>query len=158
MAGKDGYSASVTLTRPADTNAYTAGDVVGPTVAALEFSQIGSAGRDVMITSSEFLWSESAVPSGATSFRLHLYSVTPPSALADNAAWDLPAGDRASYLGYVDLGTPVDLGASLFVQASQINKQVKVSGSSLFGYLQTIGGYTPASASVMKITIRTAGL
>ncbi|PAQ00910.1 hypothetical protein LRP31_25475 [Mesorhizobium mediterraneum] len=158
MAGKDGYSASVTITRPADTTAYTAGDVVGPTVAALEFPQIGAAGRDAMITSAEFAWHVTAVPSGATSFRLHLYDVTPPSALADNAVWDLPAGDRASYLGYIDLGTPVDVGATLFVQSVQINKQVKLAGSSLFGYLVTVGAYTPASASVMKITLRTVAL
>ena len=62
--------------------------------------------------------------------------------------------DRASYLGYVDLGAPVDLGSTLYVETTQVNKQVSVPPTgSLFGYLVTIGAYTPASADVHVITL-----
>jgi tetrahydromethanopterin S-methyltransferase subunit D len=151
-------SAAVTLTRTADTNAYAANDVIGAatgSTAALTFSNLGPSGADATITSVSLEIDASAVIGGETSYRLHLYNVTPPSALGDNAAWDLPSGDRASYLGYVDLGTPVDLGSTLYVQSDNINKQVKLSGTNLFGYLVTIGAYTPTSARVHVITLHT---
>jgi hypothetical protein len=151
-----GYSAAVSLTRTADTNAYTANDVVGPatgSTAALTFSSMGVSGKEIIITSAALEIDANAVISGETSYRLYLYNVTPPSALGDNAAWDLPSGDRVSFLGYVDLGTPVDLGSTLYVETNNIGKQVKVSGTSLFGYLVTNGAYTPTSGRVHVITL-----
>lgn len=153
-----GYSAAVALTRTADTNAYAANDVLGAatgSTAALTFASMGPSGADVMITSAALEIDASAVISGETSYRLYLYNVTPPSALGDNVAWDLPSGDRASFLGYVDLGTPVDLGSTLYVQTDNINTQIKLSGTSIFAYLVTIGAYTPTSARVHKITLHT---
>jgi hypothetical protein len=146
-------TSSVSFTRPSNTDAYTANDVVGATVAALEFHHIGPAGKDILITTASLKIDVSSVPSGMTSFRLHLYRVTPPSALADNAAWDLPSGDRAAYAGYIDLGTPVDVGATLYVQATHLNRQINLATDSLFGYLVTNGGYTPTSAAVKKVTL-----
>lgn len=153
------YTAQTTVTRPADTNAYIAGDVVGATAAAITFATIGPTSGPVIITGVDLRMDVNAVPAGMTSFRLHLYNVTPPSALADNAPWDLPAGDRASYLGYVDVGTPADVGSTLFVQTDGINKKVLLAAStSLFGYLVTNAGYTPASAAVMAIRLNTLGV
>lgn len=149
------YDVKVSITRPADTTAYTAGDVVGATAAAIQFASVGPAAASVMITGAELEIDVSAIPSGMTSFALHLYNVTPPSALADNAAFDLAAGDRAAYLGKIDLGSPVDLGSTLYVSAENINKQVKLSGTDLFGYLVTAGAYTPNSAAVYKATLHT---
>ncbi len=158
-----GYASVVGLTRTNDTNAYNAGDVVGAatgSTAALTFANIGpTAGGEVMLTTVQFEIDLSAVISGMTSYRLYLYNVTPPSALGDNAAWDLPSGDRASFLGYVDLGVPVDLGSTLYVETLQVNKQLTVpSGGSLFGYLVTVGGFTPSASIVHKITLHAAGL
>jgi hypothetical protein len=100
---------SVSITRTADTNAYTAGDVIGAatgSTAAVEFVNIGqpSGDRDILITSAELEIDASAIPSGMTSFNLYLYSATPPGALGDNAAFDLSSGDRASFLGKISLG------------------------------------------------------
>jgi hypothetical protein len=158
-----GYSVAVSLTRTNDTNVYAANDVIGAatgSTAALTFASIGPAGGGkVFLTTAQLEVDITAVVSGMTSFRLYLYNVTPPSALGDNAAWDLPSGDRASFLGYVDLGTPVDLGSTLYVETLQINKQVTVpSGGSLFGYLVTIGTWTPAASSVFKITLHSVGI
>lgn len=86
-----------------------------------------------------------AVISGMTSYTLHLYNVTPPSALGDNAAWDLPSGDRSAYLGSISLGTPADVGSTLYIETQNHNKRVKLSGTSLFGYLVTAGGFTPSA-------------
>lgn len=159
VPASSGYASVVSFNRTSDTNAYAAGDVEGASTgaagAALEFDNIGpAAGGEVMITSTALELDITAVPSGMTSYRLHLYGVTPPSALGDNAAWDLPSGDRASYLGYVDLGTPADLGSTLYVRTDGNLAQITVpAGGKVFGYLVTIGGYTPASATARKITL-----
>lgn len=154
-----GYTSQATVTRPADTTPYTAGDVVGATAAAIAFPSIGPAAGHIIITDVDFRVDVSAVPSGMTSFRLYLYGATPPSALADNAAFDLPSGDTASYLGYLDLGTPVDMGSSLFVQTSGVNKKLKLGATTgLWGYLVTLTGFTPASATVKSIRLNALGV
>lgn len=146
---EESFSVALTVTRPANATPYTANDVLG---GALTFAGIGStSGGEVLITSASLEIDVTAVPAGMSSFRLYLYNVTPPSALADNAAWDIPAGDRASFLGYVDLGTPVDLGSTLYVKADIINAQIKLAGSSVFGYLVTNGGFTPAGNSEVYV-------
>lgn len=139
-----GYSAQVTITRPANQTPYTGLDVVG---GAIEFTNMGPSGGQIKITSADLRIDVAAVPAGMTTFRLHMYNVTPPSALADNAAWDLPAGDRASYLGFIDILTPVDVGSTLSIQTDALNRQVKLSGTSIFAYLVTTAGYTPAANS-----------
>lgn len=156
-----GYSASVSLTRTADTAVYAANDVIGAatgSTAALTFASMGPSAGRIMITSVSLEIDAAAIISGETSYTLHLYDVTPPSALGDNAAWDLPAGDRASYLGFVSLGAPADLGSTLYVEANQINKQVKLAGTSLFGYLVTVGTYTPTASRVHVIKLHAVAL
>jgi hypothetical protein len=143
------YKSAPLVTRPANATPYTAGDVVG---GAIEFKDIGPASGDILITSAALRIHVAAIPSGMTSFRLHLYDITPPSATADNAAWDLPAGDRANYMGYVDLGSPADVGSTLHVQTDQINKPVRLAGSySLWAYLVSNGGFTPAGNSEVYV-------
>jgi hypothetical protein len=54
----------------------------------------------------------------------------------------------------------VDLGSTLYVETLQVNKQVSMpgNGGTLYGYLVTIGAYTPAASSVFKITLHSIGL
>jgi len=157
-----GYASSVAvinLTRTADTNAYAAGDVVGSATSSgggiLTITNAGpvAGNGQVLFTTTRLAVNLSAVPSGMTSFRLHLYSSSPGSAYADNAAWDLPSGDRSAYLGYIDLGTPVDVGSTLFVQQTGQNVQVTEPAGTLYGYLVTNGAYTPSSGDVFKISL-----
>lgn len=160
--GSAAYASVVSLMRPVDTSAYAANDVMGAATggsAALQFSGIAPvAGGEVILTTTQLEIDTNAIPAGMAGFRLYLYSSMPPSALGDNAAWDLPAGDRGAFLGYVDLGAPVDLGSTLYVEALQINKQVTApAGGALFGYLVTTGAFTPASGTVHKITLHAAG-
>lgn len=145
-AGRD-----VTVTFTPAAAAYLAGDTMD---VAKEIALIGpTIGGSINIISTELMVEHTAVISGETSYTLHLYSVTPPSALADNAVWDIPSGDRASYLGSLALGTPVDVGSTLYVQTLNIQKQVKVPvGGSLFAYLVTNGPFT-ATAAIRRVTI-----
>lgn len=142
-------AASAAASFTCGTTAYAANDVAG---GALSFTTIGPSGAEVTITSVELEIDTTGVISGETSYRLYLYSVTPPSAIADSSPWDLGSGDRASFLGFVDIGTPVDLGSTLYVRVDNVNAQVKLSGTGVFGYLVSAGAYTP-TARVFKVTL-----
>lgn len=152
-----GFTSPATITRPANTTAYTANDNIG---GAITFANAApSGGGDILINSAELEADIAAIPAGATSYRLYLYTVTPPSALADNTAWDLPSGDRASFLGYVDLGLIADLGSTLYCRVDGLATQIKAASSSVFGYLVTNGGFTPAANSeVYKVTLHATAL
>lgn len=158
-----GYASGlVSVTRTNDTNAYAANDVLGPatgSTAAITFPTMGpSGGGEIIITSAVLERDASALISGETSYVLHLYSVTPPSALGDNAAFDVPSGDRASYLGSINLGTPVDLGSTLYIATDGINKQITLASGSLFGYLVTVGAYTPVAQAVHRVGLHAVGV
>lgn len=152
------YAATTNFTRPANATAYTAGDVVGTSSSAIhQLSSVGPSGGMVLVQSVELLLAIGAVPSGMGSFRLHFYSASP-TAIADNAAFNLVAGDRSSYLGYVDIGTPSDFGDTCWAQADYSGRELKLASgqTSLWCQLQTIGGFTPgASSEVYELRVKT---
>lgn len=146
-----GYEVSTTVTRPANTTQYTAGDVVG---GVITFTNIGPAGKMVYLIRAILEVYIAAIPSGMTSFRLYLFSETPPSALADNAVWSMSAADRAVYAKtYIDLGSPAVTGGILQVSADDITKSVQLADGStdLYGYLVTNSTYTPAAGSEVYV-------
>lgn len=153
---------SVSVTRPNDTNAYTAGDVLGPASgsSAIAFNGIAPpTGGNIIIVSAALERDVTGLVSGETTYTLHLYSGSPPSAFADNAAWDLStAGDRALYLGNISLGTPVDLGSTLYVGTDGINKQVQLTSGTIYGYLVTVGGYTPVASTVLVVSLQAVAI
>lgn len=156
LLGRSGYTSTASFTRPANTTTYTAGDAVGATAAALTFASIGpSAGGEVLLTSVKGRLDTSAIISGMTSFSLALYNVTPPSAYADNAVWDLPSGDRTAFVCKLEIGFPLDLGSTLEWEVDNIWKQVTVpSGGTLYGYCITNGAWQPTSALAGEITLK----
>lgn len=153
-------SSLVKFARTADTTPYLAGDVIGNAATAVWlFDKLASPnGGESIITTSRFEIDLTGVILGMGNFRLHFYSITPPSALADNAPWDLPAGDRDSYRGYIDLGTPVDIGSTLYVETVHQDKQITIPYGGIYTYLQTIGAYTPSSADQFRIHLYAMGL
>ena len=148
------YRTTATITRPSNTTAYTAGDVVGDTggSAIISLTAAGPSAGFVIIQSVSLVFSDSAVPSGMGAFRLHLYSVSP-TAIADNAAFDLVSGERATYMGFIDLPTPSDFGSTLYTQTDYPGRLIKLNTASttLFVELETRGAYTPVSASTVDI-------
>ena len=158
-----GFRTTVTVTRPSNATAYTAGDVVGDTSgsAILTFSNMGPNSGYVLIQSAALIFSDSAVPSGMGSFRVHLYSASP-TAIADNAAYDLVSADRSAYMGYFDFPAPVDFGSTLYTQTDYIGRMIKMATSSttVYAQIETKGAYTPVSASTVELRISTleAGL
>lgn len=135
-------AASVAATFTPAAASHVANDVNG---GAQTFAAMGLSGRPIMITGASLEIDGGTAE--ATAWRLYLYNVTPPSATADDGAWDLPSGDRASFLGYVDLGTAIDLGSTQWVEVQGINKQVKLAGTALFAYLVNLTTLTPAAVA-----------
>lgn len=157
-----GALSTVSFARTADTNAYTAGDVIGinaagsPGSAIHTFASAGPAGGVVFITGADLAIDLTAVTSGMSSFRLHLYNASP-TAILDNAAFDLATADIAKHIGFIDLGTVVDYGSQLFTSIMNVNLECKLATgvTSLYGELVTVGAYTPASGTTYQIRIRT---
>lgn len=144
------YSASATFTPAA--SAHTAPACNG---AAQSIALGAISGSRVMITSASLEIDGGTAE--ATAWRLYLYNVTPPSALTDTTTFDVPSGDRASFLGYVDLGTAVDLGSTQWVETNIINKQIKLAGTGVFGYLVNLTTLTPANVAHI-VTLHAVGL
>jgi hypothetical protein len=155
---------SANNTRPNDILPYLAGDILGTSTsssAVLTFPLVGPANKVIRITGSRLEVNVTSIPSGMTSFRLHLYSSTPPSSSTffDNVPWDLPSGDRSSYLGYVDLGNPIDLGSTLYVQQTGLDYDFEMgSTTSLFGYLTTTAPFTPTASTIKVVTLYSLGM
>ena len=155
VAGK-AYRSTATITRPSSTAGYTAGDVVGDTggSAIISLTAAGPSAGFVIIQSVSLVFSDSTVPSGMGAFRLHLYSASP-TAIADNAVFDLLSGDRATYMGFIDLPTPVDFGSTLYTQTDYPGRLIKLGTASttLFAELETRAAYTPVSASTVSVRV-----
>jgi hypothetical protein len=164
----EAYTSTVSFVRPSNTTAYTAGDVVGAadTVtpanagsAIHTFANIGSVGGAIQLTSADLTIANTSIPSGMTSFRLHLYMASP-TAILDNAAFSAAAGDRTNYRGFIDFTVAAIGGGFLYATADYIGKALRLTSgsSSLFGVLVTNGGYTPASGTAYQLILRSVEL
>jgi hypothetical protein len=149
-------SSNVTITRPDNTTAYAAGDVVGTSPATnIEFENIlQTAGEHYYITDAKIEVILSAVPANMSTFTLHLYSSAPTS-ITDNNAWTLLAADGAKYLGSIVFTVPADLGTTLIRWETNINIKRKLASesTSIYGQLVTNGNYTPTSEQIIKLQL-----
>lgn len=146
-------SSTVTITRPANADAYLTLDAIGGASAILEFPGMVMPGQPFEIMSAAVRYDVAALPANCA-FLLALYNASP-TAIADNAAWSLVAGDRATFLGILDLSAPTDYGATLWAELNDRHKIVKAGASqSLFGILLAKAGFTPAGNSeVLAVTL-----
>ena len=160
------FRSAATITRAANTTTYIANDVYG---GAFELTNIGIANQHVILTGVRVIFNLTALPSGMAGFLLYLYSVTPPSAIADNGAFSVPVGDRGDAAspiiltpGGISLGNAVvAVGAgSVVAQVDNLAIQIPVGASaSVFGYLVSQTGFTPVAASeTAVITALTVGV
>lgn len=154
----EGYTATATFTPAAA--AYAAGDSIA-TAQRLLFKDRNGApfnGGIITLMSATLQVAHTALIAGEVNYYLALYNVTPPSALADNAVWDVPAGDRASFLARLDLGTPVDVGSTLQVITVDFDLPLFLPKTGdLYAYLITVGAFT-ATAAARKVTLLGAAL
>ena len=141
-----GYSASVTYTPAAAS--HVAGDAHGAVGEFVLKDRMGAppaTGSHLKIVSATLQINGGTIET--TAWRLHLYSATPPSAYADDAAWDIATNDLTIYLGYVDISQVLDFGTTLYIDMPNLNKQIKLTGTSVFGYLVNGTTLTPQAVA-----------
>jgi hypothetical protein len=147
---------SITFTRPANTTAYTAGDVIGSATSAIhELTGAASSSSFVFVQSIQLLINNTAVPSGMAGFRVHLYSAAP-TAILDNAGYTFTTSDAAAWQDSYDLGAPAVRGSMLRAQAYYQGGIMKLqpASSSLYAVLETLGAYTPASGTAYTLRVK----
>jgi hypothetical protein len=159
---------SLTLTRPADSNAYIAKDVVSNSTSSpsvLTFTNIVSTGgQSGYLVKGRLLTNQST---NVARFRLHLYTVAP-TAIADNAPFTLLATNAANRIGYIDFpacqteGSGSDAANSMYTIGTLNNLTIQspqgaipfVSATrSLFGILETLDAFIPASEQTFFIEL-----
>src|SRR5712691_5766738 len=95
---------SATFTRPADTTAYTSGDLVGNSTTAGSVVPISFTfpAKRVKLYGAKITKSAAAVTNAK--FRLHLYKDSPTPANGDNGAWSTTS---ANWIGSIDIDMSV---------------------------------------------------
>lgn len=154
----DTVVSSAAFSRPADTTAYLANDVVinatsNPTHLAFLTAARGS-GRGGYITKVRIATDQEA---NVASYRLWLWYNTPPATLVDNSPMGLLWAQRAVRLGYVDVGpmTTEDTGVGDHAEAqvADVRFPYYCATSTLFGVLETKTAFTPASAQQFYVEL-----
>lgn len=152
------YTPSVSFTRPADTTAYAIGDLVANSVTAASVVPLT---WPATISGSFYPAGIRLAKTGTSltnaQFRIHLYKATPTIATTgDNASYKADVSGNANWLGSFD-GTMVAGHADGcavvcaptegLVAPSTIGEQTAV-----FGLIEALAAYTPASAEVFTVT------
>jgi hypothetical protein len=156
---------SASFTRPSNTTAYAAGDVVGPVTTAAVQTITGAArqnGGSGKIVGAILETNNATVTNGT--FRVHVYnaSFTPD---ADNAAFAGQHTNRAAYQGSFDFNILVADSASAEGAIAQLraatdvdnglplNFECAAGNSALYCVIVALGAYVPASAQVFQLTL-----
>lgn len=144
------------FTRPANTTAYTDGDLVAnhataASVVALKFAvTAGQAG--VLIRRARLRKSGTSNTNAA--FRLHLFQGNPAPTGGDNAA--LAVSAIREYLGYIDFST-MAVWADGCVQhgVPAVGSEICAvpNNGAFYGLLEAKGAYTPASAETFAVQL-----
>lgn len=150
--------AVASFTRPSNTDAYAAGDVIGPvtTPAAMNFS---AAVPNSFIIGAKC--TKDSVTVANSDFRLWLYvGAASPTAIADNAPWTTLYANDSVCVGYIDLGTAVTDGSGSDSAFSQnFGVEIPTVGTStagnLWGVLVAKAAYVPESGEKFTVTVYT---
>lgn len=141
------------FTRPADTTQYAAGDLVANnatagSVAPLKFS-LNGVGRSGILRRVRIY--KSTTTATAASFALNLFTSEPTVANGDNGVLSVSA-NVDSWIGRVavDMSSTAEAGASTGLIQASANVEIGISlpntGGTIYGLLEAVGTYTPASA------------
>ena len=123
-------------------SAHTTPAVVG---GAQQFTNPGLVGQPISIVSASLRIDSNSLET--STWQVHLYDATPPSAIADAAGFTLPAGDRANYLGSIALAQSVLFTSTQWIESNNIQKVIRLRSGTLFGYLVNGTTLTPSAAA-----------
>jgi len=157
-------SASHEYTRPANTTAYAAKDVIADSTASpvvMTFSNIARvAGGGGYITKARLLTDQKT---NTARFRLHLYH-TAPTAINDNDPMLLLYANKADRIGFIDFpacstedatnSTAANAFATPNVSGCNLPLEFTSSGGrNLYGILETLDAFTPASGQKVYVEL-----
>jgi len=151
-----GRLASATITRPADTTAYAAKDVVSTGAGALlTFANVvATAGGSGTIVKARLMTDQST---NTAQYRLHLFH-TAPTAIADNAPYTMLYSNAGNRVGMIDFPACATEGTGSTAAAAMrpssdgnslppnLAFKCATGSTSLHGILETLSVFTPASA------------
>ncbi len=153
------WNISASFTRPADTNAYTSGDLVAnSTTAGLVVPMSFALGNSFAVGQLRLVRARisktNTTPTNAN-FRLHLYEVSPVAANGDNSAWSTDSA--AHWLGNIDVTSMLAFtdgcaGTGSATAGSEMFLRL-AAGKTVFGLLEAKAAYTPGSAEVFTVTL-----
>lgn len=148
------------FTRPANTTAYTSGDIVANDTTAASITPlswaVGATGAAGIIRAVRLYKSATGVT--AASFRVHLFTADPGVPTnGDNGAYQVAS--VANYLDTVaiDLSSGAQAGgttgAAKRSAATAIGFKLPVISDKLYGLIDVQGSYTPASGETFRVTL-----
>lgn len=152
--------ATATLTRPNDTTAYAAGDVVSnsasaTTPLALPLARV-EGGSGYLVAARLSTSKKSITPR----MRVHLFNASDPTLAADNAAWRELFADASKRLGYFDLpamSTAADTTNSNMARALDLALRIPfvaaAAALNLYAVLETLDAFTPDANQQFSLTL-----
>lgn len=148
---------NASYTRPGDTTAYAAGDVVADSTSAatvLTFSEVVRfVGGGGIIQGAQLI--DSAAPATFGEFELYLFD-TVPAMQNDNAAWAPSDSEMEKCIGVIPFPAALAKvgGSNLVYDVDSLSKSFNAAASvrDIYGVLVVRNAYTPANAE--KFTIR----
>lgn len=137
------------FTRPSNTTAYTAGDVVSTTAGAVMTFASDAEG---LVRAAVLI--DSAAESTKPEFDLFLFTVAP-NAVADNSAFAPTDGEMLNCIGVVSF-LAADFKAASgngMTQGVMSDMSYLAAGGNLYGVLVARNAYTPVSAEVFAVRL-----
>lgn len=158
IAGGNKVVVAAEYTRPANTTAYTALDAISDdtsaaAVHALAFPGVGVSGYIVgaRITTTQNTCTET--------FRLHLYR-SQPTPIVDNSPFTNLYANNANRIGQLSFGAAAAEGsgstaaeAILTAGSGNVPMPYVTKGGDLYGLLEAVGGFTPASGQQFYVEL-----
>lgn len=163
LVGGNLIRTSTEFTRPADTTAYAANDVVSDNTSTTTPISLANAvringGTGYVVRASVITDKKSIVPR----IRVHLFNASTATLSADNANWQDKYADNSKRLGYFDL-TAMTTGADTTnsdmsrTQDATLRHAIKAASdtTTIYAVLETLDAFTPASGEKFTLTLWT---
>lgn len=153
-------NANASFTRPSNTTAYTAKDVVSNSTSGttpMRFTNIARAlGKGGYITKARITTDNKSF---TPRLRLWLYTVDNPSVLPDNSPYGLLWANRDTRIGYIDFDALATEDSTNSDSAATLRADVRLAftcdpaSQNLWGVLETLDAATPASGQQFRVDL-----
>jgi hypothetical protein len=149
------------FTRPSDTTAYTAGDVISDSTTTTTMQATGNFARvnagSGYITRARLTTDKKSI---TPRIRVHVYNATGATLAADNVAWKDVYGDESITVGYFDMpamitGTDTTNSTTSYSENPSINMEFVCAASNrnLYFVLEALDAFTPASGEKFSLRL-----